>query len=259
MSLAVRLSLALLATVLLVPPAAEAAPFTGEHWRPAIRAAKAYAARRQGTVSFALRTRKRLYAYDARRQMTSASLVKPMLLAAYLNRPGVRGRALRRPEGELLEQMIVRSANFAARDVYGIVGNRGLGRLAARVGMRDFATGSGWSRTLVTAADQTRLFLDIDRFVARRHRDTALRLLRSIVPRQRWGMAEVAPRGWAFYFKSAWTPRVQHQAALLRRGGRRLAISVLTSENPGPYYGRETERGVALRLLRGLRRDSVPR
>lgn len=248
-----------LAAALPASPVSATAPADGERWRPDIRAATAYAKRRAGTVSFALRTRGRLYGYDASRRLTSVSLVKPMLLLAYLNRPGVRRRALTRAEHDLLDPMIVRSANRHATRVRDIVGNAALERIARRAGMRDFATASSWGATQITAADQTRLFLDIERYAPVRHRETVLTLLGSIVPRQRWGMAEVAPRGWAFYFKSGWTPLVQNQAALLRRGRRRVALSVLTRDSPGPYYGRETERGVALRLLRGLTPDSVPR
>jgi hypothetical protein len=36
-------------------------------------------------------------------------------------------------------------------------------------------------------ADQTRFFLHIDRRIPVRHRRYAMRLLRSIVPSQRWG------------------------------------------------------------------------
>ena len=239
--------------------AASAAPAQGERWRPDVRAAKAYASKRGGTVSFALRTRRHLYGYQSRRTMSSASVVKAMLMVAYLNRKGVRGRRLNHEDRALLDPMIQRSSNAAADQVHATVGSEGLYRLARRVGMRNFTTGSVWSGSQITAADQTRFFLRVERYVVRRHRDTALELLSSIVPRQRWGIAQVIPPGWAFYFKGGWTPVVQNQVGLLRRGNRRIAIAVLTSASPGPYYGRETERGVALRLLRGLDRSSVPR
>ena len=92
--------------------------------------------------------------------------------------------------------------------------------------------------------------------MVRRHRDTALRLLGSIVPCQRWGIARASRAGWALYFKGGWTSVVQNQVGLLRRGDRRMAIAVLTYGSLNTY-GRETERGVALRLLRGLGPDSA--
>jgi hypothetical protein len=227
-------------------------------WRPDVRAARAYAAERGGTVSFALRTRHRLYGYRSREVTSSASVVKAMLMVAYLNRVGVRERALRRADLDLIEPMIVRSSNRDGSRVRDIVGNGALARLARRVGMRDFATAETWGATQTTAADQTRFFLTIERYVVRRHRDTALRLLGSIVPRQRWGIASVRPTGWALYFKGGWTPERQNQVGLLRRGSRRLALAVFTSGYPNPLYGRETQRGVAARLLRGLDAASDP-
>ena len=62
----------------------------------------------------------------------------------------------------------------------------------------------------------------------------------------------MAPRGWTLYFKSGWTRRVEHQAALLVRGRRRVAVAVLTRGSPSPAYARATEEGVFSRLLRRL-------
>jgi len=124
--------------------------------------------------------------------------------------------------------------------------------------MRNFATAHIWGKTQITAADQTKLFLNIDRYVVGRHRATAMRLLASIVPTQRWGIAQARPPGWALYFKSGWVPGIENQVSLLRRGSRRVYVAVLTS-GLGPAAGRRVEREVARRLLRGLRPDSVPR
>ena len=53
------------------------------------------------------------------------------------------------------------------------------------------------------------------------------------------------------------TRQVDHQAALLTRGRERVAVAVLTADNPSDAYGAETLRGVAARLLRGLDRRLV--
>lgn len=241
--------------LLLLPATASAAP--GERvWHPHVRAAKAYARSREGNITFAVRTRGRLAGLRVDQAMPSASVVKAMLLVAYLNNGDVRGRELSGADRALIGPMIRRSKNRAANRVHAIVGSAGLYAVARRAGMRNFSTTSLWSGTQVTGADQTRLFLNFERQVPARHRDTARRLLGSVVGYQRWGIARVRPPGWALYFKGGWTPRVQAQVGLYRRGRRRIAVAVLTSESPGPLYGRETERGIASRLLRGLGRDS---
>jgi len=231
-------------------------------WRAHIREAASFAAGRAGTISFGVRTRRGLRGVGVERVVPSASVVKPMLLVAYLRRPGVRDRALRLDERALLGPMIRRSDNAAASQVCNIVGTRGLERLAGRARMRRFHATRPWGLSSIDVADQTRFFLHIDRLVPRRHRRFALRLLGSIVPSQRWGIARVRPRGWALYFKGGWgsgTGWADHQVALLRRGRRRLSVAILITSSPSHAYGNETLRGVAARLLRGVRPASIPR
>jgi hypothetical protein len=239
-----------------------AAPAYGAPWRPDTEAAKGYAATRLGEISFAVRSERHLYGVDVRRTVPSASVLKAMLLVAYLREPDIRDRALRKPDRDLLTPMIRWSDNVAATRVRDIVGDDGLVRLAHRVGMRAFSPAPIWGLSRIDAADQTRFFLHIDRFVPRRHRATAMRLLSSIVPSQRWGIAQVRPSGWALYFKGGWgsgTGAVDHQVALLRRGERRVSVAILTTSSPGHAYGKATLRGVAGRLLRGLGPRVQPR
>ena len=241
---------------------AAAAPASTAPWRPHLREAAAYSTTRAGVVSFGVRTSHGLRGVGVERTVPSASVVKPMLLVAYLRRPGVRDRALRAAERGRLGPMIRRSDNSAASQVCNVVGTGGLARLARRAGMRRFHAARPWGLSRIDVADQTRFFLGIDRLVPRRHRRYALRLLGSIVPSQRWGIARVRPRGWALYFKGGWgsgTGWVDHQVALLRRGRRRLSVAILITSSPSHAYGNETLRGVAARLLRGLRPGSRPR
>jgi hypothetical protein len=152
--------------------------------------------------------------------------------------------------------MIRRSDNATASYIRDLVGNRGLRRLARRVGMRRFTpVAHPWGLSRVNAADQTRFFLHLERYVPQRHRRRALRLLHSIVPSQRWGVAKVVPRHWEVYFKGGWgtgTGAVDHQVALLRRGRLRVSVAVMTTSNGSHAYGKATLRGVFRRLLRGL-------
>jgi hypothetical protein len=247
-----RATRALVASLL---AAALAAPAHGAPWRPDTEAAKEYSATRLGRISFAVRTEGHLFGVDVRRTVPSASVLKAMLLVAYLRESEVRDRPLRRADRDLLAPMIRWSDNVAATRVRDIVGNDGLVRLARRVGMRAFSPAAIWGLSRIDAADQTLFFLHVDRFVPRRHRATALRLLSSIVPSQRWGIAQVRPPGWALYFKGGWgsgSGAVDHQVALLRRGGRRVSVAILTTGSPSHVYGKETLRGVAVRLLSGL-------
>jgi hypothetical protein len=158
--------------------------------------------------------------------------------------------------------MVRWSDDVAATRVRDLLGNGRLALFARRVGMHRFHPHPVWGLSRIDAADQTRFFLHLERDVPGRHRRTALRLLARIVPSQRWGIARVRPRGWRLYFKGGWgrgTGAVDHQVALLRRGGRRLAVAILTTSSPSHAYGKATLRGVAARLLRGLGPDSLPR
>jgi len=233
-----------------------------ERWRPGLEAARHYAATRAGTISFAVRTRHRLYRSDAYRVYPSASVVKAMLMVAYLNHPSVRGRKLNGGDHALLDPMIRWSDNGAASQVRNFVGNGALEDLADRVEMGRFASAPSWGSSQITAAGQSKLFLRIDRYVVRRHRDTAMRLLHTVIPAQRWGIGQVNRPGWTLHLKGGWGDgdgEVDHQVALLRRGGRRVAIAILTAANPSHAYGQQTLEGVARRLLRGLGPRSRPR
>ena len=121
-----------------LPVAAPAALDRDRVWHPHVRAAKKYAGSRAGDVSFAVRTSGRLAGFRTDHATSSASVVKAMLMVAYLNQEGVRGRELDDEDRALLDPMIRRSSNKAANQVYGIVGSDGLYRLARRVGMRNF-------------------------------------------------------------------------------------------------------------------------
>ena len=238
------------------PPASPAkAP---PRWKPDVAAAREYLRHRGGNVSFAVRTERRLWGHDRLRAVPAASVLKAMLMVTYLNRRSVRHRALRRYDRRLLAPMIRRSDNATASAIRNTVGSRGLRRLARRVGMRRFTpVAHPWGHSRVNAADQTRFFLHLDRYVVARHRRTALRLLSSIVPAQRWGVGRVAPRGWKLYFKGGWgsgTGAVDHQVALLTRGPLRVSVAVMTTANGSHAYGKRTLRGVFRRLLRRIGR-----
>jgi hypothetical protein len=241
-------AIAALALLAAAPASAQAS------WQERKAKAIRYAEERAGVESFALvDERGKIHAYRGWKRAPSASLLKAMLLVAYLNRGSVKGRALTDADRRLLRPMIRRSDNVTATQVLGIVGASGLDRVARRADMLHFQLRSPWGLSTTSARDQARFFYRIDRLVPARHRAFALRLLKRIVPAQRWGIPPVRPRNWRLHFKGGWgsgTGRVTHQSALLLRDERRLALSVLTQWNPSHDYGTRTIQGIAGRLLR---------
>jgi hypothetical protein len=224
-------------------------------WAPNVRAARRWAGGRAGRVRFAVvGLTGRLRASHGARTAPMASLFKAMLLAAYLNR--ARDRDLRGWERDLLNPMIRRSDNVAATRVRDILGPGPIVKIARRARMRDFSYHSVWGISRTSPRDQARFFSRWDRYVPTRHERYARYLLSNIVPGQRWGIAQARPRGWRIYFKGGWgdgSGRVNHQTAFLERGRCRVTISVMTEFNPNHRYGSHTQRGVAARLLDGVR------
>jgi hypothetical protein len=241
-------------------PAQDAAPAAAPKrafpWDKRVRQAKRYARRRGGSVSFAVISETgKLRGFKRGRQYSSASVVKAMIMVSYLRKRGVRRRKLRGSEKALISPMITRSENGAASAMYERVGPGGLEKLARAARMRRFEADEVWGGSQITARDQAKFFYRIRQLTPRRHRSYALGILRRIVPGQRWGIPPGKPKRWSIHFKGGWYPggygwRV-HQAALLRRNGRRLSLAVLTEGGPSLSYGAETITGVTRRLLRG--------
>jgi Beta-lactamase enzyme family len=234
-------------------------PKGARSWQARVADAAAFARGRAGTVSFAVvDERRKLHGFGANAAYSSASLVKAMLLTAYLNQGEVRGRRLHAEERGLLGPMIRLSDNDAASAVYERIGPGALARLAGRAGMTHFEANPVWGGCQVTARDQARFFYRLRSLLPKRHRGYALGLLARIVSAQRWGIPPVSPPGWRVHFKGGWYPddagpwRV-HQAALLRNGSRRLSVAVLSAGAPTFGYGTATVEGIARRLLRGYR------
>jgi beta-lactamase class A len=223
-----------------------------------VRRAERYAKRRAGEVSFAvIDLDGRMRKFHGSQTAPAASTFKVMLLAAYLRQGSVRHRRLHPSDRRLLSPMIRRSDSVAATRVRDIVGRGAIERLARDAHMHDFRYDQVWGLSRTSARDQTRFMYRLKRYVPHRHWDYAKHLLSSIVGPQRWGIGQVKPQGWNLYFKGGWgsgTGRVDHQVAFLTRHGRRISLAILTQFDPNHDYGKQTLRGVAKRLLRGLPR-----
>jgi hypothetical protein len=213
-----------------------------------VRAAQRFAATRGGLVAFAVMTEDgEIHGRNLSTPFRSASVTKAMLLVAVLRR--APSRPLTDGEQRLLKPMITESDNKAAQTVYDSIGDLGLQAVAHAAHMRNFLGVGALFESRITAADQARLFLRIDRLVPKRHRAYARQLLSGIIGPQWWGIATVArARHFKVFFKSGWREEIEHQVALLERFGRRIALAVLTS-GASAADGRATEAGIAARVL----------
>jgi hypothetical protein len=221
----------------------------------AVGAASRYDRRRRGHVSFAVADlRGGIAGYRVNRPYRSASLSKAMLFVAYLNKLTREHRQPDAREGFALDAMIRVSDNDSATALYKRLGPGPMRALARRAGMRGFAVDGAWSEARVTAADQARFFLRLDRLLPPGRRVFARYLLSSVQETQSWGIPAAARgMGWKVFFKGGWRPRgggqIVHQAALLERGWRRIAVAVLSDSDPSEDYGHATIEGLTRVLL----------
>ena len=70
---------------------ASSASAAEQPWQPSMAAAVDYASHRHGVIAFAVRTPTRHWGWHATEIFPSASVLKAMLLVAYLDLPSVRG------------------------------------------------------------------------------------------------------------------------------------------------------------------------
>jgi hypothetical protein len=225
------------------------------HWRPDVAAAKRYAQKRAGEVAFAtIDQRGRFRGYRVRDTAPAASVFKVMLLASLLRKRDEH--PLRRSDRRLLAPMIRWSDSVTATTIRNMVGPRRIRRLARVAGMRDFSYHPVWGLSQTSPRDQVRFMYHLPRYIPKRHRPYARHLLSHVIRPQRWGIGRVVPRGYKLFLKGGWgsgSGRVDHQVALLKHGRKRIALAIFTEFDPSHGYGKRTLRGVAARLLRGLK------
>jgi hypothetical protein len=219
-----------------------------------VRNAQRYIARRAGRQAFAvIDDHDHLKGFEIHSRFHSASVVKSMLLVAYLRMLGRAHRPLDRSSQGLLYPMIHSSDNDAASEVLAIVGEAALNRVAHDAHMSDYQPGGGtWGFTEVSAADLARFFYHQNELIPPRYRDYARWLLATIEAPESWGIPAVARPEFHVYFKGGWLPEVEglvNQAARLHGRGITFALAVLSTHDPSMQYGEATIEGVTARLL----------
>jgi hypothetical protein len=219
-----------------------------------VLAAARYLGTRAGRAAFAVvDDHGNLAGVDLHHRFHSASVVKSMLLVAYLRMLAEQHRPLERAGRELLYPMIHSSNNEAASAVLAIVGETALNRVATLAHMTDYEpAGALWGFTEVSAADLARFFFNQDALIPRRFDGYARWLLSTIEPAESWGIPAVARPEFRVFFKGGWLPEVEglvNQVARLERAGIVFAMAVLSKDDPSMAYGEQTIEGVTARLL----------
>lgn len=218
-----------------------------------VQAAERYLAERAGETAFAvLDSHGRLKGRDENRRFNSASVVKSMMLVAYLQLLARHHRPLDRASQALLYPMIHSSDNATASAVLAIIGQQALDRVAREAHMYDYERANGWwALTQVSAADLARFFSDQDELIPRRFDAYARWLLSTIEASQSWGIPAIARPEFRAYFKGGWLPEegVVDQAGRLESRRITFSVAVLTAADPSQAYGEQTIAGVTARLL----------
>jgi hypothetical protein len=223
----------------------------------AISRASSYLSQRSGRTAFAVvDSEGRLSGVNVHWRFPTASVVKAMLLTAYLRRLDAVGQHhVDSYSNSFLYPMIHVSDNSAATQCWSIVGDRGLYSVAAAAGMTDFSVSGSWGTALLSPADQAHFFFEMDSLIPREFVGYARFLLSTIDPSQSWGIPVIArPLGYQTFFKDGSEPtalgELVHQIDRLEGHGRVFAIAVMTDGDPTMQYGIDTIQGVAAALLR---------
>jgi len=219
----------------------------------AIASADEYLNARAGRTSFAVvNSLGQLSGAHIDEHFETASVVKVMMLTAYLQMLSAHHRGLDGADNALLYPMIHISDNEAASAVFAIVGEEAVARVAREAGMTSYAPGVGWwAYTQTSAADQARFFFALQRLIPQRFYAYARGLLSGIEPSQSWGVPPVARPAWQVFFKTGALPEegLFNEVARLERGGVTFTLAVFTEGDPSMAYGEQTIEGVAARLL----------
>lgn len=219
----------------------------------AIAAAGRFLDGRAGRTSFAVvDSSGRLSGLRLREHFQTASVIKVMMLVAYLQMLEAHHRQLQASDRALLYPMIHESNNDDASAVLGIVGEPAVERVAREAGMKDYAPGVGWwAYSQTSAADQARFFAQLEQLTPRRLYPYERGLMATIEPEQSWGIPPIARPGWQVYFKTGALPSegLFNEVARLERASLSFTVAVFTDGDPSMAYGEQTIEGIGSILL----------
>ena len=228
----------------------------GFPWPSRVAGARAFLAGRTGRTAFAvIDDEGRLSGVNVHSIFVSASVVKAMLLVAYLRRLNDEGQHdVDSASNGFLYPMINVSDNTAATHCWSIVGQSGLDNLAGVAGMTDFSVYGFWANAQISAADQARFFYEMDALIPPEFVGYARSLLSGIAAYESWGIPAIArPRGYTVFFKGGWRTtglgQLVHQVARLESRHHTFAVAVMTDGDPSMGYGIDTIQGVAQALV----------
>jgi len=219
----------------------------------AIARAAAYLRTRIGRTGFAVvDSEGRLSGVNLHQTWVSASVVKAMLLVAYLRRLNAMGQHyVDSYSNSFLYPMINVSDNTAATHTWSIVGNAGLYAVAHAAGMTDYSVYTDWASSQISPADQAKFFFEMDSLIPPEFVGYARQLLAAY---ESWGIPAIArPLGYTVFFKGGWRGtglgQLVHQVGRLEGHGRTFSIAVMTDGDPSMGYGIDTIQGVTAALL----------
>jgi beta-lactamase class A len=198
----------------------------------------------------------------ADRSFDSASVVKVTVLATLLRDAEQHGRQLTRRESRLATAMITKSDNKATSALWRQLKATRVKAFLRAAGMRKTVPGSGgyWGLTQITANDEEKLLEVVTHrgpVLSDRSRTYILKLMRGVIPSQRWGTPAGAPRGTTIQVKNGWLSRATHGWRVHSIGaftgrGHDYTLTVLTQDNARMNDGVATIQAVARAVHKNL-------
>jgi beta-lactamase class A len=201
-------------------------------------------------------------ALDETAHFDAASVIKVTILSALLLARGGPSH-LTGSQKSLARLMITESDNNAATALWNEVGTAGMQRFLDRAGMRHTVLAYAWGLTQLTAQDELtllRVLTTPGKVLSTASRHYVLGLMARVVPSQRWGVPDGAPRGVTVSVKNGWLPyptgRDWHINSIGAFYGRDVAyeIAILTSGNPSEADGIATVQAAARVINRDIAR-----